>query len=340
MRLREICVRGRREKTSQAVVKRVWRRRGDEGHGSAWKVAFADFCLALLSLFLVMWLLAAREQERLESLLEAKSMLDEGIGRMPVTLGGPRGSMIGRDLSTGGGSVNGDDRLSVGEDPRPAPRMRLSRTLFESSADLQELAQILEAIADRAGLTSNLQTMVTPYGLRVMLHDTEKRGMFALGSAAPSPRFQELLRELGPLFAGIRNQMLIVGHTDSLQYAERGPGGASNWRLSSERAMAARELLLAGGMPKGSVLQVVGLADSAPLNREDPRAPENRRIELVILTRGQAQSIKAMFGAPVESEPLIDGVSTSMPDYEALQALRGQIEEAAADSVGAAPESI
>ncbi|HLS81610.1 MAG TPA: flagellar motor protein MotB [Steroidobacter sp.] len=324
----------KRDKSQAAIVKRVWRRRGDEGHGSAWKVAFADFCLALLALFLVMWLLAAREQERLEALLEAHSMIDEGIGRMPITLGGPRGSMIGRELSTGGGAVLVDDALAVGEDPTPAVRMRLSRTLFESSADLHELAQILQAIGDRAGLTGNVRTMVTPYGLRVLLHDTDKRGMFAVGGATPTAHFRELLQQLGPLFSTVRNQMLIVGHTDALPYVNRGPGGASNWKLSSERAMAARTWLLAGGMPETSVLQVVGLADSAPLNRDNPRAAENRRIELLILTSGQAHLIKAMFGAPTDSEPLLDGVSTSIPDYGALQALRMQIATDARSSDG------
>lgn len=320
---REIYVRSKRDKSAQAVVKRVWRRRGDEGHGSAWKVAFADFCLALMALFLVMWLLAAREQERLEGLLQSISMIDEGIGRMPITLSGPNGRMIAHELSSR------SDSRPPEEDPQSANRMRFSRTQFESSADLQELARILEEAGELAGLSGNLQTMVTPYGLRVMLHDTEKRGMFALGSSTPSPQFRGLLQQLGPLFGRIRNQMLIVGHTDSLPYVEEGPQGASNWRLSSDRAMAARAWLLAGGMPEDSVLQVVGLADSAPLNVENPRAAENRRIELLILTRGQAHQIKAMFGAPSNSEPLLDGVSTSIPDYEALQVLRGQIAPAA-----------
>ena len=52
------------DKHEATVIKRVSRAHDDDGHGGAWKVAFADFCLALMCLFLVMWVLAARNQER------------------------------------------------------------------------------------------------------------------------------------------------------------------------------------------------------------------------------------------------------------------------------------
>jgi chemotaxis protein MotB len=127
------------------------------------------------------------------------------------------------------------------------------------------------------------------------------------------------------VFARIENQMLIVGHTDSLQYRDRGPTALSNWALSTQRAMAARSYLMMGGMPAGSVLQVVGLADRAPLNPKNPAAHENRRIEFLILTKGQASSISAMFGMPGETEPLTEGVETSLPDSDELARLRGQL---------------
>lgn len=314
-------MRSKPDKQGQAVVRRVWRRRSDEGQGSAWKVAFADFCLALLCLFLVLWLLAAREQERLAALLESRAMLHEGLGRLLDEGGGPGGSMISRDPQVGGGS-KAEGVLLRGEVLQP-PRARL-----ETPAEMMELAQILTTLGEEAGLSGNLQSVITPYGLRVMLHDSDKRGMFERGSAVPSKPFRELLERIGPLFAAIENQMLIVGHTDSLPYANAGPGGYSNWRLSSDRAMAARTHLLAGGMPERTVLQVVGLADGAPLNIEDTTAAENRRIELLILTQGQARSIAAMFGAPREAQPLVEGVLTALPDAAAVEALRNELRPA------------
>ncbi|HMN43144.1 MAG TPA: flagellar motor protein MotB [Povalibacter sp.] len=320
---------GRPDKAGEIVIRRVVRKHGADGHGgSAWKVAFADFCLALLALFLVLWLLATREQERLQELLKTPgSLIDEGRGRLMDSMGGPRGSLISREPMPSRGDQVARRSLASGDsDPAgPGQGIRLSKTLYETRADMMELVDVLDRISESAGLSANVHSLITPYGLRVLLHDTDRRGMFRRGSAVPSDAFVSLLHRLGPLFDQIENQMVISGHTDSLQYAERGPDGMSNWQLSSARAMAARTHLLAGGMPSRSVLQVVGLADSAPLNRGDTAAHENRRIELLILTRGQARSISAMFGAPGETQPLIDGADTSLPDYEALDALRSQV---------------
>jgi chemotaxis protein MotB len=319
------------DKGQQTIVKRVSRGHSEEGHGgSAWKVAFADFCLALLALFLVMWLMASRQAEHLEDLLKAAggSLIDEGRGKVSMSMGGPRGSLIDRNPLPSDGDTLAKRAVNTGErDPAgPGEGMRLSKHHYESHADMVELSDVLKALGEEVGLSSNIRTIITPYGLRVLMHDTDKRGMFQRGSSMPNERFLRLLKKLGPLFKQIDNQLLIVGHTDSLQYADQSYTAFSNWTLSSERAMAARSYLLAGGMPAKSVLQVVGQADTAPINPDDTAASENRRIELLILTRGQAHSITQMFGAATETQPLLgDDVSTSLPDSAALEELRGQL---------------
>jgi chemotaxis protein MotB len=82
----------------QTVVKRVSRKAHDEGHGGAWKVAFADFCLALLCLFLVLWLLASRETEAMQQVLQnaGAKMLGEGSGTSNAVAAGMKGSLICR----------------------------------------------------------------------------------------------------------------------------------------------------------------------------------------------------------------------------------------------------
>ncbi len=301
------------ERAGETVIRRVQKKKHEEGHGSAWKVAFADFCLALLCLFLVLWLLAAREKEDLQSTLEmaSNSLINDGQSRMMEALGGMNGSMIERQPVPSRAEQVANRGDSLGS--------------LDSPANMLALAELLKQIGAEIGLSANVHTMITPQGLRVMLHDTDKEGMFERGGWTPSPRFAALLKRIAPLFARIDNQMVIAGHTDSLQYADSSPSAMSNWRLSSERAMSARRYLLEGGMPTRSVLQVVGFAESAPLNPENPAAAENRRIELLVLTREQARDISAMFGAPGVTRPLVDGVKTSIPDQSTLEALRGQL---------------
>ena len=316
------------DKHEQAIIKRSGRKHEEDEHGGAWKVAFADFCLALLSLFLVLWLMAAREQQAMkEIMMESKgSKVSEGNGVMPEQKGGPRGSLIDRFPMprTGSGNASGPGKLmSSGEiDPTDRAKPKVS---YQSPEDLAALSRALSKLSAEAGLTSNLESVVTPYGLRVMLHDTDRQGMFVRGSAVPTDRFRRLLREMGPIFAQMENQMLIVGHTDSVKYMNSDNEAFSNWTLSSNRAMSARANLLAGSMNPESVLQVVGMADRAPIDVKNVAAGVNRRIELLVLTRNQANSVAAMFGVAGGVQALTDDIDTTMPDAGALKQLRQKL---------------
>ncbi|HEV7815484.1 MAG TPA: flagellar motor protein MotB [Janthinobacterium sp.] len=311
------------EKHEQAIIKRKGAKQHDEGHNGAWKVAFADFCLALLSLFLVLWLMAAREQQHLkEVLLESRgSKNDEGQG--PVEKGGPRGSLIERfpipRESSGNTDARGKEFGSANGGGKGDPTEQQKKVRYESPSDLAALSRALATMSAEAGLSSNLEAVITPYGLRVMLHDTDHQGMFVRGSSTPTDRFQHLLRKMGPLFAQMENQMLVVGHTDSSPYADTDYLAYSNWTLSSNRAMAARANLLAGGMNPDSVLQVVGMADRAPMDTKNVLAGVNRRIELLILTSAQAANISAMYGSSVQALPLTDDADTALPSSKTAE---------------------
>ncbi len=313
------------DKHDSTVIKRAGRKHDEEAHGGAWKVAFADFCLALLALFLVLWLMATREQQAMKEMMESPgNRVNQGKGVMPESMGGPRGSLIERFPLPRSGGAAGTGTSGAG-DAAAAASAQPARVRYTTPADLNVLAKALAEISSDSGLSANLEAIVTPYGLRVMLHDTEQRGMFVRGSAMPTDRFRSLLRRMGPLFAKMENQMLIVGHTDSSQYAGSDYAAFSNWTLSSNRAMAARANLLAGSMPVDSVLQVVGMADRAPFDAANTAAAVNRRIELLILTRGQANNVAAMFGVPHNREALTDEIDTAMPDVHALKQLREKL---------------
>jgi chemotaxis protein MotB len=310
------------DKHESTIVKRGGGKHQHDEHGGAWKVAFADFCLALMALFLVLWLIASREQQNLKAIISeaTESGMLEGQGQKPAIASEPSGSMIERFPMprTGDGGAGNAGAPQVG---------------YETPADLSALSRALTELSAEAGLAPNLATVVTPYGLRVMLHDTDKQGMFMRGSALPTGRFARLLQKMGPLFAQMRNQMLIVGHTDASRYAGMDRGAYSNWALSTDRALSARAQLLTGGMRTDTVLQVVGMADRGPLHPEQPLDGKNRRIELLILTSAQSRAVASMFGAPAAGVPAARtlvgnagaGATVSLPDAAALETLRGQL---------------
>lgn len=313
------------DKHEQTIVKRGGGKHAHDDHGGAWKVAFADFCLALMCLFLVLWLMAARNTESLQHILTEQdgNKTDQGKGVMPEQVGGPRGSLIERfPMPRSGKSDDPGQALASGQD---APVVTSAQVSYETPGDLQKLSKALAELSVEAGLAANLESIVTPYGLRVMLHDTDRQGMFVRGSAVPTDRFNKLLSKMGPLFQQMKNQMLIIGHTDSTQYADTHYAAFSNWTLSSNRAMAARSMLLSGGMRTDSVLQVVGMADRAPMDAKKADAGINRRIELLILTPAQALSLAAMFGVPGHTSALNENIDTALPDAAVLKQLRDKL---------------
>src|SRR5690606_9702607 len=59
----------------------------------------------------------------------------------------------------------------------------------------------------------------------------------------------------------------------------------SNWELSADRANAARQELVAGGMEETKIKQVLGLSSSVSLIKDNPAAAVNRRISIVVLNQ-------------------------------------------------------
>nr|WP_225608912.1 MULTISPECIES: OmpA family protein [unclassified Comamonas] len=146
--------------------------------------------------------------------------------------------------------------------------------------------------------------------------------MFKLGSAEPTAEFVRLLRRIGPMFREIDNQLVIAGHTDALPYSSHSAFAASNWSLSMQRALAARGHMMLGGMPERSVLQVIGMAEVAPADPEQPQAAINRRVELLVTTKAHAQNVHQTFGRLPVSEPLTPGLQSSPADTPMLELLR------------------
>jgi len=108
--------------------------------------------------------------------------------------------------------------------------------------------------------------------------------MFASGSAVVQPYMRDLLREIGSILTEVPNRLTLEGHTDSQPFAG-GALGYTNWELSADRANASRRELMAGGLVESRVLRVQGLAASVPFEKDDPAAPVNRRISIIVMNR-------------------------------------------------------
>lgn len=112
-------------------------------------------------------------------------------------------------------------------------------------------------------------------GLQVILVEEDNASMFALGSAALTPRAEALLTELATVLTPLPNRIFIDGHADAT-----GSNTSSPFELTAARANSARAVLERAGFPADRIAGVAGRGASDPLTPQDPYADVNRRIEI------------------------------------------------------------
>jgi chemotaxis protein MotB len=297
------------------IVRRKKKKGGGGHHGGAWKIAYADFVTAMMAFFLLMWLLGSTAKGDLNGISDyfrtpLKVAMQGGSGAGDAT------SIIkggGQDLSRADGQRRRGDMAS----PNAMAKKPNSEALKQEALKFQELKQRLETAIEKNPQLSQYRKQllldITSEGLRVQIVDDKNRPMFALGRAELQPYARDILLMIGKTLNDVDNKVTVAGHTDATQYAS-GEKGYSNWELSADRANASRRALVAGGMEERRVVRVYGMASAAPLVKEDPQDPMNRRISLIVMNRETAQAVEKGSGpAEVSSAEDVKPVLTKTP---------------------------
>ena len=218
-------------------------------HGGAWKVAYADFVTAMMSLFIVLWLLNMSKpvREAIAGYFKDPSGTAEKLG---TTMEG-KGEAV----------VNPKD-------------------------DMQKLKSELEkAISQMPNfdkLKNQIEITVTSEGLRIEMLESAKGTFFDLGKPDPNENGRELLQLLAGELGKLPNKLSIEGHTDSKPFSGKHNSNYGNWELSTDRANSARRLMQTEGVKPNQVAQVRGFADQMLRKPKDPFDPSNRRISLIV----------------------------------------------------------
>lgn len=227
---------------------------------------------------------------------------DGGAGGLSAKAGGVRGAQAGK-LSAGGSAAEAAKVQSQvvgpaaflanagagGANPhRPAAAideaaLRAEIERREAKAFQQATQSIWAALRSDprlAEIADQLSIDETPDGLRIQLHDEDKRPMFASGSAVILERAKLLLQSVVPILNRLPEGISISGHTDATPFKG---SDKTNWELSSERANATRRLMIETGMVEARFRSVTGNSDRDPLLPADPFAAVNRRIAITVL---------------------------------------------------------
>ncbi len=275
------------------IVKRV-KKGGGGHHGGAWKVAFADFAMAMMAFFLVLWVTqtaSPEQKEAIEGYFRDPIGFEEGGLPDPIDLGGVA------EISEGPGEIAPEELRIAEDDVRDLADAIEKR---ETQQLLQELEQKIVESDTLQEFKDQLLIDITDEGLRIQIVDRSQRPMFESGRAEMKYYSEDILFELAEPLAEVSNKLSITGHTDATPFIGR--PDYSNWELSADRANAARRTLVAAGVPAGQIGRVVGLSDSVLLNKDEPEAPVNRRISIIVLTEAAKEAMERRESAPRVSE--------------------------------------
>lgn len=254
-------------------------------HGGAWKVAYADFVTAMMSLFIVLWLMNSNAKVK-----EAVA----GYFRDPAGVGNLMGT-----TKEGKGKTD-----VVVKAPKPTPKdpeqpvikpPEVAKEEPPVKVDMDKLKQDLEKalknLPSFPKVKDHVAVTVTAEGVRMELMETAKGLFFENGSPIPTEAGRAVLRAVTELVEKMPNRVMIEGHTDSVPYVSG--VGYSNWELSSDRANAARVIMQKSGLRQGQVFQIRGFADQQLLLPNKPMDPTNRRISIIVLNLPNQPEAKA-----------------------------------------------
>jgi chemotaxis protein MotB len=171
-----------------------------------------------------------------------------------------------------------------------ADRDKLDKLLAASNTQLEELGKQKAAAEARAAtyksLTDRLRSMIDAGKLTVkirkgrMLISLPNDVLFDSGSAVLKKAGQDAIGQVAEALGQFSDrQFLVAGHTDDKPiHTAR---FASNWELSTERAVTVARFLISKGM-KPESLGAVGYGEFDPLvpNDSGDHRAQNRRIEI------------------------------------------------------------
>lgn len=292
------------------IVKKIYKKASHGGHhGGAWKIAYADFVTAMMAFFLLLWLLNSVSLEQKKGIADYFTPNFIKLKLKPSGEGVLEGVNIeGESLTNNTGSVTdeeenedkkkyknssekqnhensaGSKRMDTGKSKEidKAVDPEYEKKKIDSLIEIQE--QIKKNIESNANLKAMINQIIfemTAEGLNINIVDKENRSMFPTGSAEMYDYMRTVLTEIANTIRDKPNKIGISGHTGSTPFADT--KNYTNWELSSDRANASRRVLESNGIANEKLDYVKGRESRDLIKKENPIAPENRRITITLI---------------------------------------------------------
>ncbi|HQJ09767.1 MAG TPA: flagellar motor protein MotB, partial [Deltaproteobacteria bacterium] len=149
------------DQMEQSVVIKKYKKKGEEGHGGSWKVAYADFITSMMAVFLLLWLLTMTSQQKkiaLSQYFQNHSIFEKGGG-----------SAVGQHIDVPGQGV-----LDANSIPTPlSPRTITARDIA---------SRLKEKFEEKTKNFSDRVFIINDNGnLRIEITDTGSSSFFNVG---------------------------------------------------------------------------------------------------------------------------------------------------------------
>jgi chemotaxis protein MotB len=233
---------------------------GGGGHETAgimrWLLTYADMLTLLFGLFVLLTSVAMTSTAKYSELAAAFTHV------FSIFKG------AGKPLEGKGGALPGGSGLMAGE---AVPAQLIKEKLAHGFSSEKQRGR--------------MELVPTKNAVIIRLKDTL---FFDVASASINPENYRLLDKIGSFLESIPNEVSIEGHTDANPI--RGGRYATNWELSSARAMSILHYLLAHARRNPKIdfdtykkrLSAVAYGDTRPAFPSSPISPQNRRVDIVI----------------------------------------------------------
>ncbi|WDE08690.1 OmpA family protein [Thalassomonas viridans] len=252
----------------------------DSHNSGGWKIAFADFAMAMMAVFMILWMTAIIDEEK-RALVAQYFSNTENVETVKMPL-----------------DTTDEIKKQTQEpeqEPISTPPKQLPPPVEPAPVELDKPTPIdvlIEKIKQSPALQKYSKEVVLSthaLGLKIQIMDSVNQAMFTLGDSQLTSASSQILTELAPLLNETEQHISISGHTDSLAY----PKGYAkdNWTLSVNRADSARQSLLKAGLKPERIAEIVGMGDSLPYDAAHPDAPINRRIAIIVLNKEVYQAM-------------------------------------------------
>lgn len=309
----------------------------EEDNPLRWLATYGDVVTLMMAFFVMLYAISQVDQQKFQ-------LFVSGLKDVFQNEQAPDGILEGGDAIVGASSnepEEGDagvegvqvlDGLPRRDDntPPPPPPEEVEGS-DQELLDISDLIAVRDAISSAfaaSGVETRASFDLSQRGLVVSVATDDV--LFRSGGHDLSESGRDIVRIVGPILEDFDNQVLIEGHTDSVPL---NGGGYTNWNLSSDRALAVLQLLLAEFEIAPQRLAATGFGEYRPVapNETDEGKAANRRVELVIVAVDTGISDEDLIGQSPADESQADVAQADQTEPDQTETDQTETDQAQTD---------